>query len=210
VWYQRRFDGDALTYDRAAPLIEDDYSVTDAVVVGSLLVSLLRHAGRVEIACLAQLVNVIAPIRTEVLGPAWRQSIFHPFAATARHARGDVLLALVDAPVHDTDRYGEVSALDAVATLDDETGALAVILVNRSPTQALGTRVVLRGFVSVDVVERLQLWDDDPDATNSATRPDRVRIHAGEPVSRDDDALVLSLPPASWTMLRATVAGVGT
>ena len=65
----------------APRLIEDRYSVTDAVVVGNLLISLLRHADRVAVACLAQLVNVIAPIMTEPGGPAWRQTTFHPFAA---------------------------------------------------------------------------------------------------------------------------------
>ena len=70
----------------APSLAEDDYSVADAVVVGSLLISLLRHADRVTCACLAQLVNVISPIRAEVGGPAWRQTTFFPFSRlTARH-----------------------------------------------------------------------------------------------------------------------------
>lgn len=205
VWYQQRFDGDAFDYDRAPALIEDDYSVTDAVVVGSLLVSLLRHADRVTIGCLAQLVNVIAPIRTEENGPTWRQSIYDPFAATARHARGDVLLTQIDSPVHETARYGDVPVLDGVATLDDENGALTVILVNRSPDEALDTRLVLRGFVAAEVVERLVLSDRDLDATNSVDAPDRVRIQAGGPVGQGDEAITLSLPPVSWTMLRATV-----
>ena len=93
VWYQQRFAGeDELRYDRPAALIEDDYSVVDAVVVGGLLSACCATATACSIACQAQLVNVIAPIRTEPGGPAWRQSIFDPFAATARHARGDVLL----------------------------------------------------------------------------------------------------------------------
>jgi alpha-N-arabinofuranosidase len=75
----------------APRIIEDEYTVTDAVVVGSLLISLLRHSDRVTAACLAQLVNVIAPIRTEPGGASWRQTIFHPFAITSRHAAGTVL-----------------------------------------------------------------------------------------------------------------------
>ncbi|CAN5588634.1 alpha-N-arabinofuranosidase [soil metagenome] len=205
VWYQQRFDGDALTYGRPPALIEDDYSVTDAVVVGGLLVSLLRHADRVQIACQAQLVNVIAPIRTEPGGSAWRQSIYDPFAATARHAQGDVLSAHVDSPLHGTERYGEVPLLDAVATLDDDRGALTVILVNRATEDTLDTHVVTRGLSAVEVVERTQLWDEDHGATNSATAPDRVRMSPGDPVKQADDELILSLPPASWTMVRATI-----
>src|SRR5690606_11943134 len=84
---------------------EDAYTVLDAVVVGSLLITLLRHADRVTAASMAQLVNTIAPIRTEPGGPAWRQSTFHPFALTARHATGTVLDLRLDAPTLPTQRY---------------------------------------------------------------------------------------------------------
>ena len=80
VWYSDRFNEsgkitDVNTWPYAPRLLEDQYSVTDAVVVGSLLICLLKHADRVKAACLAQLVNVIAPIMTEPGGPAWRQTI---------------------------------------------------------------------------------------------------------------------------------------
>ncbi len=51
VWYQSRFGGEeSLDWTWAPRLIEDTYSVVDAVVVGSLLITLLRHADRVRIA----------------------------------------------------------------------------------------------------------------------------------------------------------------
>src|SRR5690606_34416682 len=78
-------------WQEAPRLLEDVYTVTDAVVVGSLLVTLLRHCDRVRVACLAQLVNVIAPIMTEPGGPAWRQTTFYPFADASRYGRGQVL-----------------------------------------------------------------------------------------------------------------------
>jgi alpha-N-arabinofuranosidase len=100
------------------------------VVVGNLLISLLRHSDRVALACLAQLANVIAPIMTEPAGPAWRQPTFHPFAITSRLAAGQVLRVRADSPLLDTARFGEVPSVDAVATYDEETGKLAVFLVN--------------------------------------------------------------------------------
>ncbi len=203
VWYQHRFGGEEeLRYDRSPALIEDDYSVVDGVVVGGLLISLLRHCDRVRIACQAQLVNVIAPIRTEPGGDAWKQTIFDPFAATARHARGDVLLTQVDSPVQPTPRYGDVPVLDAVATFDDDGAALTAILVNRSLDAALPVRVIANGFPPLRFVERLQLCDGDPDAGNSATEPDRVRIQPGSPVDIDGIGFTLVLPPMSWTMVR--------
>ena len=95
VWYQSRFEkvdkiNGVDNWPVAPRLLEDSYSVADAVVVGNLLISLLRHADRVKCACMAQLVNVIAPIMTEPGGIAWRQTIFFPFALTSRLARGSL------------------------------------------------------------------------------------------------------------------------
>src|SRR5205823_1932861 len=58
VWYQTRFAGTGETpIDMAGARIEDVYSTLDAFVVGDLLGSLMNHADRVKIGCLAQLVN---------------------------------------------------------------------------------------------------------------------------------------------------------
>ena len=111
VWYLTRHMAQPLQeIDEAGPRIEDTYSALDAVVVGDLLISLLNHADRIGVACLAQLVNVIAPIRTEPGGTAWRQTTFHPFAAVATSARGRSLVTRVRAPEIATDRYGDVPA----------------------------------------------------------------------------------------------------
>ena len=94
VWYQdgtRPKPHAGEDWAEAPRLLEDDYTVTDAVVFGSLLIALLRHADRVTVACLAQLVNVIAPIMTEPGGPAWRQTTFFPFAQASTYGRGKVL-----------------------------------------------------------------------------------------------------------------------
>src|SRR5690606_29175964 len=111
VWYMSRHQANPPTEWRHAPrLLEDHYNVLDAVVVGSLLTALRRHADRVKMACLAQLVNVIAPTVTEPGGRVWRQTIFHPFAQAARHGRGTVLRVEPTAPY-----AGDVPALHATA-----------------------------------------------------------------------------------------------
>lgn len=116
----------------APHLLEDVYSAVDAVVVGDLLVTLLRNADRVRAACLAQLVNVIAPIMTEPGGPAWRQSTFHPFALAAAAAKGGTVLEpkVECASVH-TERYGEVRAVNPVAVRGAD-GSVNVLVTNRS------------------------------------------------------------------------------
>ena len=101
VWYQtptEKFERRGEPFVEAPPLIEDTYTVTDALVVGCCLITLLRHADRVRMACLAQLVNVIAPIRTVDGGPAWRQTTYFPFQHASRFGRGTVLRVEGDVP----------------------------------------------------------------------------------------------------------------
>ena len=91
VWYRtRRNRADRVKegWPIAPPILEEIYTMEDALAFGGACISLLNHADRVKSACLAQLVNVIAPIMTEKGGPAWRQTIFHPFAQMSRFGRG--------------------------------------------------------------------------------------------------------------------------
>jgi alpha-N-arabinofuranosidase len=204
VWYASRFHDIPPREDwPVAPRqLEDQYDVTDAVVVGSLLISLLRHSDRVTSAAQAQLVNVIAPIMTEPGGPAWRQTIFHPFALTSRHARGDVLRIEPDSPRYETARYGDVPVLDAVATWDEEARAATVLAVNRDQEQPLTLEVDVRAL-PVDVVrEALTLADDDRAARNSAEQPDRVVPRPNTTAQLTDGRLRVELPPVSWSVLR--------
>ncbi|MCC4909261.1 alpha-N-arabinofuranosidase [Microbacterium sp. cx-59] len=211
VWNQTRWNEvdkpDVFTGDwPVAPrLIEDDYTVTDAVVVGSLLITLLRRADRVTMANLAQLVNVIAPIRTEPGGAAWRQTTFFPFQLTATAAAGHVVIPEIAAASVDTDRYGAVDAVDAVATVDGDD--IAVFLAHRSLTEA--TEVELRLGVAAHEVEGVVLTT--PDGGDR----DTVNAAASQPVApvplrveTDDDGSVLrfTLPPLSWARLRLGTA----
>jgi alpha-L-arabinofuranosidase len=203
VWYQNRFVGEEnLDWAQAPPLIEDTYSVVDAVVVGNLLISLLRHADRVKIGCLAQLVNVIAPIRTETGGPAWRQASFHPFALTSRYGRGTVLRTEVVAPAHETAAQGEVAVLDAVALHDGESGAVTLFAVNRDQRQELTLEVDLRGCAGLVSGEHMAIHDRDPDAVNTADRPDRVTPCRLDDIKVVDGHAAVVLPALSWSMLR--------
>lgn len=203
VWYQSRFGGeDSLDWRPAPELIEDEYDVTDAVVVGSLLITLLRHADRVGAACQAQLANVIAPVMTRPEGPAWRQTIFHPFARTARHARGTVLRVEPDSPLVDTAKYGEVPALWATATHDEGTGEVVLFAVNRDRAHPLTLTADLRAFPAARVEEHLLLHDTDAAASNTADRPDRVRPRRIAGTEAGDGGLTVELPPVSWTMIR--------
>ncbi|MFE2299166.1 alpha-N-arabinofuranosidase [Streptomyces sp. NPDC059445] len=202
VWYQSRTDPHpAEDWQEAPRLLEDVYTVTDAVVLGSLLVALLRHADRVAVACLAQLVNVIAPIMTEPGGPAWRQTTFHPFAQASAHGRGRVLDVRVDSPTYETRKYGEVDLLHATA-VRAEDGSVTVFAVNRGRTEPLPLEVALARTGLTTVVEHSALSDADPDAVNSLHDPERVTPHQVEGTTLQDGTLSAVLEPLSWNMIR--------
>src|SRR5690625_4154760 len=198
VWYQRDLEVPE-GWPRAPRLSEESYTVVDAVVVGSLLITLLRNSDRVTAACQAQLVNTISPIRAEPGGPAWRQATFHPFAQMARHARGQVLRPAVNAPTMTTERHGEVSALDCVATHDPESGRLALFVVNRDPEQPMRLALPLAAFGAASLVEASTLHDADYTAANTQENPDRVQLRP-QAASVIDGALTSELAPASWSM----------
>ena len=203
VWYLRRLQAQPLPTDwpLAPRMSEDDYSVADAVVVGGLLVSLLKHADRVTCACLAQLVNTISPIRAEPGGAAWRQTTFFPFSLTARHASGTAIPLELDVPLVDT-AHGAVPAVDAVATLDPPSGRASVFLVNRSPSQPVDMDLSVAGLGASGLVEHVVLADEDPYARNSQASPERIRPREVTLGPVESGRLSVSLPPISWTMLR--------
>lgn len=209
VWYISRFqeEGPPTDWPVAPRLIEDTYSVKDAVVVGTLLITLLRHSDRVTAACQAQLVNAIAPIRTEPGGPAWRQATFYPFAHASRFAKGEVLDLVISTPSYESSKYGDTPIVDAVATHDRDTGLLVVFAVNRHFEEQVGLTVGLRAFPGYRVVEHLLLADDDLDAANTRDRPDRVTPSIGATPSMDGGSLDVVLPPVSWNVLRMESVG---
>ncbi|WP_291377725.1 alpha-N-arabinofuranosidase [Demequina sp.] len=203
VWYISRFENvdkiEGIDNWPVAPrLLEDEYSVLDAVVFGSLMISLIKHADRVTSASLAQLVNVIAPIMTEPGGPAWKQTTFFPFALTSRLARGEAIDVHLEAETYATATYGEVPLVDAVATYDADGGAAAVFLVNRSQDQSQRVVVDVSGLGDVRIVESHALFHDDIHASNTLEQPDRVGVQELPCAIDGEGLLTLELPPVSW------------
>jgi len=199
-------DHDIEQWPVAPRLIEDVYTVGDAVVFGSLMMSLLRHADRVRSASLAQLVNAIAPIMTEPGGPAWRQTTFFPFAVTSRLARGRSLRVQLTSPAHDTSEHGRVSLIDVAATHDPDTGAAAVFLVNRSQTDECVVTIRTDSLGELRATAT-GLHDSDRTAANDLTDPERVGLVANESVTTDGGTVRLSLPPVSWTAVELVPRG---
>lgn len=206
VWYNSRFENvDKIAgvdnWPVAPRLLEDVYTVADAVVVGDLLISLLKHADRVRSASLAQLVNVIAPIMTEPGGIAWRQSTFFPFALTAALATGSTISTRVESGSYEAAPHGEVPLVSAVATHDREAGRVSVFVVNRSTTGSTTLEIDLDGLGPVVGSTAQTLSDDDPHAANTLSTPERVGVAENPTLRVEGRTATIELPAVSWSVV---------
>jgi alpha-N-arabinofuranosidase len=204
VWYFTRWNEQEGTFaigdwPVAPRLLEDVYTVADAVTVGGLLITLLNHADRVTSASLAQLVNVIAPIMTEPGGPAWRQTTFYPFSLTSKAARGTALAVTLDAGTVPTARYGDVPSVAAAATTDG--GTVQLFLQNRDTTTPVTVTVDLSAFPALTSATATGIWDDDPYAANTQDDPVRVTPRPNDTTALTGNVLTVTLPPVSWTAI---------
>jgi len=186
-------------WPKAPRLLEDSYTVVDAVVVGSLLISLLNHADRVSSASLAQLVNVIAPIMTEPGGVAWKQTTFFPFAVTSRLAGATALTTRIESDTYESSVHGTVNLVDSAVTSD--ASGTSVFLVNRDVSEASTVTIDISALGAVSVVEAVALYDDDIHAANTLADPSRVSLREIESTITDG-TLTIELPPVSWAALR--------
>lgn len=189
-------------WEIAPPLLEDIYTAADAVVLGSMLITLLRHADRVRIACLAQLVNVIAPVMTvRGGGAAWKQTIYWPFAQASEFGRGTVLLTNLTCPRYDSKNFTDVPYLEAVAVQDPQAGTLTIFAVNRSREESLPVSCDLGAFGGGRLLEHQALFSEDPNRVNGPGA-EMVFPRSMKDAAVEDDVLEAKLPPLSWNMIR--------
>ena len=207
VWFHSKSEEEDITTNHpwqiAPPLLEDHYNFEDALLVGLMLITLLKHADRVKIACLAQLVNVIAPIMTSDTG-AWRQTIFYPYMLTSVFGRGTVLNTQVLTPIYESKTYGEAPYLDSVCVWDEEKDTLTIFAVNKSLDEDMEVSCDLRQFEGYKIVEHIVLNNDDLQAANTEAQPENVvPVKASAECSKlDGGKLEAVFAKHSWNMIR--------
>ena len=202
VWYFN-LENSSDAWSVAPPLLEDQYTLADALCVGAMMNTLLNHCDRVKIACLAQLVNVIGPIMTRTGGPAWRQTIFYPFAQAARFAKGSVLRTVSDGPTYKSQGMDVSTVSTSVVRGDD--GGVTVFALNRDLEKATRLNLELRSFAEL----RMTGWsvlDGDLNAVNSEEEPDRVKPREAAVPATTGRWFSLDLPKGSWNVLRFSPA----
>lgn len=190
----------------APPQLEDIYNFEDALVVGCLLMTLLRHCDRVKMACLAQLVNVIAPIMTENNengGRCWAQTIFYPFMYMSQYGRGKVLDTRVICDTYSTDRVKDVPYVESLAVLHEDTRELDIFAVNRSLEEGSEFTADLSAFAEkAEIIEHVVLCHDDLKAINTADHPDNVVPEASGDAQICGTTVKATLGKQSWNMIR--------
>ena len=180
----------------APPLLEDMYNLEDSIVVGDLMITLLKHSDRVKIACLAQLVNVIAPIMTVTGGGVWKQTIFYPFMYTSVNGRGSALETEVVSDTFTEGKAEKVANVDAVAVLSEDEKTISLFAVNRKLGE--DAELDLSGFEGFKLESHVSMEGDDLKAGNSMETPDNVT-----PVIHEvGDSITLK--GGSWNFLKFT------
>ncbi|MGX7351099.1 alpha-N-arabinofuranosidase [Enterococcus canis] len=199
IWYHsNEHDQTVKPWQVAPPILEDHYNFEDALLLGCLMITLLKHADRVKIACLAQLVNVIAPIMTDPEGEAWRQTIFYPFMQMSNYGRGNVLTPLVESDTYATADFEAVPFLETISVVNENE--LVIFAVNRGE-EPLDFHVDLGDFVVKGIREFSQMSGFDIKAVNDARNE---IVHPSENIEYEwnDTKLDVKLAPLSWNMIR--------
>lgn len=201
VWYRAR-DAEAMNgHEHEAPhLLEEVYNLEDALLVGGIVNTLMRNTDRIKIACLAQLVNVIAPIATNEKG-LLRQTIFYPYSWALQWARDTVLDALVESPTYDVAGMGQVPYLDVAGTLSPD-GRIALFILNRDLVKSHAVEIHWQDLAPAKLLNSTILTGNDLKAFNTFESPKRVAPQTFDQPSTVGGRTSFEVPARSYTALQ--------
>lgn len=197
VWYLDEWK--PAGWKKAPHILEDQYSLKDALVFAGMLNTLVNNSDRVEIAALAQLVNVIAPIFTKENGNVFKQTIFYPFFAVSNYGRGVALKAIKTGPKFDS-KYGEVNYVSEAVTFDEEKREISVFLVNYAKL-AMNVELELRSFGHLTALDHQVIAHADLEIKNTFDA-ENVKFTHGELPNTDGEVLNLKLSPLTYHVYR--------
>ena len=205
VWYKARELGDRRgNWSEAPPLIEEVYNLEDALVVAQWLNVFLRRADVLKIACIAQIVNVIAPILT-TREDMLKQTTYYPMLMFSQMASGNSLDLLVESPRYETKQFGDMPLLDVSAAYDVEAGKNTIFIVNRSQNDRVPLEIHWQDIAPKRISSAHQLAGPDPKAANTWDNPNQLTMQAIYAPQIIDGKAEMSLPPLSFTALGVEV-----
>ena len=200
VWFHSN-DAQIDKWQIAPPQLEDIYNFEDALLVGSMLMTLQNNCDRVKIACLAQLINVIAPIMTKTGGGAWVQTIFYPFMYASAWGRGKALRQVIESETYQSSDNMTIPYLASSIIHNEEKKEVIAFLLNRSLDEEMELNITFENFEGCKAVEHVELYVDDLKAVNTEekemVKPANVEVNAV--VSANQTVI---LKKHSWNMIR--------
>jgi alpha-N-arabinofuranosidase len=192
-------------WPHAPRLLEDIYNFEDVLQVGLILNTFIRRSDVVKLACIAQLVNVIAPIMTDPMGQAWRQTIYYPYYFASRFGRGTALQLITRSPGYESAHADDTPYLDISGVHNEEEGTLTFFIVNRHPNESIETEVQLEGFTAGNVIDHKIMTHTDLNATNTAKAQNEVAPRNGSGARVADGKLSVAAPAYSYQMVRVKI-----
>ncbi len=200
VWYIKHMN--TKRWQSAPSIAEDVYSLMDALVVGGLLTTIVNNADRIKMACLAQLVNALAPIHTSPDGGVLKHTTYYPFQQVSNYGRGSVYKNIVLCDEVNTSKYGKVPELATLTTCDEVNGELAYFVLNTNVDSPVELKLQLEEFGELEVIEQQLLCGDDLFAVNSFEELEKVIPRTIDGNFKPGTQFFFVLPKASWTMIR--------
>jgi len=182
----------------APPLFETTYTFEDALVVGCMMMTLQNNCDRVKIACLAQLVNVLAPIMTETGGGAWVQTTFYPFMYASCFGRGKTMKSVVNCDTYSTEKSKDIPYIETSVIYNEVKQEIIAFVVNRSIDEDMELEFSFENFGNCNLTEHVELYNNDLKAENSKENykvlPNNVKI-----------SNKIILKKHSWNMLKFSI-----
>ena len=197
VWYKNmQMDG---KWQEAPHLIEEVYNLEDALVVAQWMNVFLRKSNVLEAACMAQMVNVIAPILTNT-NQMVKQSIYYPFKMMASRARGKALDVYVDVATYSTESTPNIPYIDVSASWDESREQGACFIVNRHLSESITVTIDIADARSgLKAVNGEVVAGTDPKAHNTFDQPNAVVSQPFNGMSGQGQQIVVTVPPLSAT-----------
>lgn len=196
VWYHSNGKKRSL-WQTGQPMLEDIYNFEDALLIGSILTVLQNNCDRVKIACMAQLVNVIAPIITEKDGKAWTQTIYYPFMLSSINGRGTALKVIKECGSYESQDGYTIPFIECSVIDNKEKQEIVIFAINRSLDEEMELTLNLEGYENAKFISHTEIYNDDLKAVNSAKTQKVFAAECEIPVNK-----TVTLKKHSWNMIK--------
>ncbi len=208
AWSRAKSEGNQETkWQVGRSLVEETYDLSDVLVVAGAMMSMMDHADRVKLACIAQTVNVLSLIMTRPGGPAWAQTTYYPFLLMSKHGRGGIVLrSSQEGPTFEVKKIGEVPFVRSVVIHHPDKNEVVLFAINRSLDEDTELQAELGSFQPERILEATEIYHDSIDAAN--TEGNEMVAPAGIPESRlslQENRLTVTLQKHSFAMVRLAV-----